>query len=69
MEIREKLEKIGINYDNLTGEKIQIYNLIYNLAQKELLRKLGFALDKINVDKKAWQTIKSWRDNELESLK
>ena len=40
MEIKEKLEKIGINYDNLDGEKIQIYNLIYDLAQRETKKDL-----------------------------
>ena len=40
MEIKEKLEKIGINYDNLDSEKIQIYNLIYDLAQRETKKDL-----------------------------
>ena len=37
MKIKDKLIHIGINTDKLNPEKIQIYNLIYTRAQKELL--------------------------------
>jgi hypothetical protein len=67
-----KEEKINIILKDWCYEKDTkkvLADRVWKEAQKELLNHLGFALDKINADKKAWFKVKDWRDEYLNSLR
>lgn len=47
----------------------QIWEEAYVSGQKDTLEKVGFLLDKVDVDKKLWYIVKDWRDKYLIKLR